>query len=128
VAHLQGIEGLGMSGLVEALGSLWPPFAIRPWRRSSCKAFAKSIHVFLWRDREAASRPSINGSSLIYIPYISMRGKLLLFNMNKKRGIKGASVRFGICNGDSAENHCDIPIQQIPSRFPIYGEMSLDHF
>jgi hypothetical protein len=27
----QGIEGSGMSGLSDTLGSLWPPLAIRPW-------------------------------------------------------------------------------------------------
>jgi hypothetical protein len=31
MVRLQGIEGLGMAGPGEALGSLWPPLAIRPW-------------------------------------------------------------------------------------------------
>jgi hypothetical protein len=30
VARMQGVEGLGMVGPRDTLGSPWPPFAIRP--------------------------------------------------------------------------------------------------
>jgi hypothetical protein len=36
VARPQGVEGLGMAGLSDALRSSWPPFAIRPWLFRSC--------------------------------------------------------------------------------------------
>jgi hypothetical protein len=34
VAHLQGVEGSGMAGPSETLGSSWPPLATRPWRET----------------------------------------------------------------------------------------------